>query len=308
LNVGWEAWAAFCVFILVMLGIDLLVFNRKTHAVSIKEAATWSTVWIALGLGFAALILVWGGTKPAGEYLAGYVIEKSLSMDNVFMFALILSYFAVPAEYQHRALFLGIFGALVMRAAFIAGGAALLHQFHFVEYLFGAFLVVTGVKLARQRQEEGNFDSNAALRLLRRTVPMTDGYRGPRVFLREGGRLLATPMLAVLVVIEFTDLIFALDSIPAIFGVTHNPFLAFTSNAFAILGLRALYFLLAGMMERFAYLKAGLAAVLVFVGAKMLAGRWYEVPVWASLAAIALILGVAAAASARKGSPVPRQG
>jgi tellurite resistance protein TerC len=295
LNVGWEAWAAFCVFILAMLGIDLLLFNRKAHAVSIREAAVWSTVWIALGLAFAALILVWGGTKPAGE-------------DNVFMFALIFSYFAVPAEYQHRALFLGIFGALVMRAAFIAGGAALLHQFHFVEYLFGAFLVVTGVKLARQRQEERNFDNNAALRLLRRTVPMTDGYRGPRVFLREGGRLLATPMLAVLVVIEFTDLIFALDSIPAIFGVTHNPFLAFTSNAFAILGLRALYFLLAGMMERFAYLKAGLAAVLVFVGAKMLAGRWYDVPVWASLAAIALILGVAAVASARKGSPVPRGG
>jgi tellurite resistance protein TerC len=308
LNVGWTAWAAFCTFILAMLLIDLLLFNRRARAVSIREAAAWSAVWIALGLGFGALILAWGGTKPAGEYLAGYVIEKSLSMDNVFMFALIFSYFAVPAEYQHRALFLGIFGALVMRAAFIAGGAALLQEFQVVEYLFGAFLVVSGLKLARQRQEERNFDTNAALRLLRRTVPMTGGYRGARVFLREGGRVLATPMLAVLVVIELTDLIFALDSIPAVFGVTRNPFLAFTSNAFAILGLRALYFLLAGMMERFAYLKAGLAAILVFVGAKMLVGRWYDLPVWASLAAIALILGVAAVASARKGAPAPRRG
>jgi tellurite resistance protein TerC len=306
-NVGWMAWVAFCGFILAMLAIDLLLFNRKAHAVSIREAAAWSTVWITLGLGFAALILVWGGTKPAGEYLAAYVIEKSLSLDNVFMFALIFSYFAVPAEYQHRTLFLGIFGALVMRAIFIAGGAALLHEFHFVEYLFGAFLVVTGLKLARRGQAEANFDNNRALRLLRRRVPMTDGYRGARILVREGARLMATPMLAVLVVIEFTDLIFALDSIPAVFSVTRNPFLAFTSNAFAILGLRALYFLLAGMMERFAYLKAGLAAILVFVGAKMLASRWYELPVWASLVVIALILGIAAAASARKGSPAPRR-
>jgi TerC family integral membrane protein len=306
-NVGWVAWAAFSLFVLAMLLVDLLVFNRKAHAVSIREAAIWSSVWIALGLGFAVLVLVWGGTKPAGEYLAAYVIEKSLSMDNVFMFALILSYFSVPAEYQHRALFLGIFGALLMRAAFIAGGAALLHQFHFVEYLFGAFLVVTGVKLARRGQKEADFDDNAALRLVRRTVPMTDGYRGARVFLREGGRLVATPMLAVLAVIELTDLVFALDSIPAVFGVTHDPFLAFTSNAFAILGLRALYFLLAGMMERFTYLKAGLAAILVLVGAKMLASRWYEAPVWASLAAIGLILGVAAAASARKQAPAPHR-
>jgi tellurite resistance protein TerC len=227
------AWVAFCVFILGMLLFDLLLFNRKAHAVPLGEAALWSAVWIALGLGFAAVILLWGGTKPAGEYLAGYLIEKSLSMDNVFMFALIFSYFSVPAAYQHRALFLGIFGALLMRAAFIAGGAALLQEFRFVDYIFGAFLVVTGARLARNVHRKVDLDHNAALRLLRRTVPFSDGFRGARLLLREGGRIVATPMLAVVAAIEVTDLFFALDSIPAVFGVTRNPFLAFTSNAFA---------------------------------------------------------------------------
>jgi len=294
---GWAGWTAFCVFVLVMLLVDLFGFHRKSHRVSVREAAVWSAVWVGLALGFAVVVLVWGGAHAAGEYLAGYVIEKSLSVDNLFMFAVIFSHFAVPPAYQHRVLFLGIFGALVFRAAFIGGGAALLGQFHFMAYVFGAFLLVTGVKLARRREAEPDLEANPALRLLRRVVPMTTGYRGTRVAVREGGRWLATPMLAVLVAIEATDLVFAVDSIPAVFAVTRDPFLAFTSNAFAILGLRALYFLLAGAIGRFAHLKTALALILVFVGAKMLVGGLYEVPVWASLAVIALILGVAGALS-----------
>jgi len=314
MNPGWAAWTAFCVFVLAMLLVDLFGFHRTSHSISIREAAAWSVVWVTLALGFAVVVLVWGGAHAAGEYLAGYVIEKSLSVDNLFMFAVIFSHFAVPPAYQHRVLFVGIFGALVFRAAFIAGGAALLNQFHFMAYVFGAFLLVTGVKLARRRHAEPDLEANRALRLLRRVVPMPPGYRGTRLFVRsadpgapsagaslgvvrERGGWLATPMLAVLVAIEATDLVFAVDSIPAVFAVTRDPFLAFTSNAFAILGLRALYFLLAGVIARFTHLKTALALILVFVGAKMLVGGVYEVPVWASLAVIALILGGAAALS-----------
>jgi tellurite resistance protein TerC len=274
--------------------------------VSIREAAAWSAVWIFLALGFAAIVLVRGGAHAAGEYLAGYVIEKSLSVDNLFMFALIFAHFAVPAAYQHRVLFLGIFGALVLRATFIAGGAALLHHFHPVTYLFGAFLLVTGVRLARRRDAEPDPDAMRALRLLRRVVPMTSGYRGTHLTVRERGRRLATPMLAVLVAIEATDLVFAVDSIPAVFAVTRDPFLAFTSNAFAILGLRALYFLLAGVIERFTHLTTALALILVFVGAKMLLSGVYEIPVGASLAVIALILGGAALLSRARGGATIR--
>ena len=282
-----------------MLTLDLLVFHRSPHEVSMKEAAAWSAVWIAMGLGFAGLVFAWAGPTASGEYLAGYLIEKSLSVDNIFVFALLFSYFAVPAAYQHRVLFLGIVGALVFRAIFIASGAALLDRFAWMVYVFGAFLVLTGIKMARHREVEVHPEHNPVLRLVRRIVPMTPDYRGQRFFSRELGRRFATPMLAVLVVVETTDIMFAVDSIPAIFAVTREPFLVFTSNAFAILGLRALYFLLAGLMGRIVHLKRGLAIVLVFVGVKMMASDLYHLPVWLSLVVIAMILAVTTVLSLR---------
>jgi len=299
MTVEWWAWAAFVAFIVAMLLVDLVVFHRHAHEVSLKEAGAWSAVWIGMGLGFGALVWAWGGSTADGEYLAGYLIEKSLSVDNIFVFALIFSFFSVPAAYQHRVLFMGILGALVFRALFIAGGATLMDQFHWMIYVFGVFLVLTGVKMARHRDIEIRPQHNPVLRVVRRFLPVTPDYRGQRFFVREAGRTLATPMLAVLVVIETTDIIFAVDSIPAIFAVTRDTFLVFTSNAFAILGLRALYFLLAGMFDRFVYLKAGLAAVLIFVGAKMLVSDFYKVPVWVSLGVIAFTLAVAIVASMR---------
>ena len=293
----------------MMLTLDLLVFHRSAHEVSMKEAAAWSAVWIAMGLGFAGLVFAWAGPTASGEYLAGYLIEKSLSVDNIFVFALIFSYFAVPAAYQHRVLFLGILGALVFRAMFIAGGASLLDRFGWMVYVFGAFLVFTGIKMARHRELEIHPEHNPILRLMRRAVPMTPDYRGQRFFSRELGRRLATPMLAVLVVVETTDIMFAVDSIPAIFAVTREPFLVFTSNAFAILGLRALYFLLAGLMGRIVHLKRGLAVILVFVGVKMMVSDLYHMPVWMSLAVIALILAVTTILSLRpRAAPVDPTG
>ncbi len=299
MDVPLWAWAAVVAVILALLALDLFVFHRDAHEVSMREAAVTSAVWVALGLTFALVVgLTWGPTA-AGEYLAGYLIEKSLSVDNIFVFALLLSYFAVPAAYQHRVLFWGVLGALVLRAVFVAAGATLLESFHATIYVFGAFLVLTGVRMARHRGEEVHPERNPVLRAMRRVVPMTSEYRGQRFFVKDGVKRYATPMLAVLVAVETTDIVFAVDSIPAIFAVTDEPFLVFTSNAFAILGLRALYFLLAGMMSRFLYLKLGLAAVLVFVGAKMLLADVFHVPVWASLLVIACLLGVSVAASLR---------
>jgi tellurite resistance protein TerC len=280
-----------------MLAVDLLVFHKEAHAVSTREAAIWSVVWVTLGLSFGVVVWLWQGPDAGGEYLAGYLIEKSLSVDNIFVFALIFGYFAVPAKYQHRVLFWGVVGALVLRAGFIAAGATLLDRFSWTVYVFGAFLLVTGVRMARQRDDHVDPSRNPMLRLLRRRVPMTEGYEGQRFVVRRAGRLLATPMLAVLVVVETTDVVFAVDSIPAIFAVTDEPFLVFTSNAFAILGLRALYFLLAGMISRFAYLKIGLAAVLAFVGVKLLLTHVVHMPIWLSLGVIAGILGIALVAS-----------
>jgi tellurite resistance protein TerC len=305
------AWGAFVGLILLLLALDLFVFHREAHEVSFREATKYSVFWIALGLGFGGLIFIWLGPKAGGEYLAGYLIEKSLAVDNIFVFALIFGYFAVPARYQHRVLFWGVVGALVLRAGFIAGGAALLESFHWMIYVFGGFLVFTGIRMAGHRNEGMHPERNPALRLFRRLVPTTDGYRGQRFVVRHAGRLMATPLMAVLVLVETTDVIFAVDSIPAIFAVTGDPFLVFTSNAFAILGLRALYFMLAGMIERFVYLKVGLAAVLVFVGAKMLLGGVVEVPIWASLLAICSMIGasilVSLRATANRGS-VPLEG
>jgi tellurite resistance protein TerC len=297
MTVAWWAWALFVAFIAAMLLVDLFVLHRQAHEVSLREAALWTGVWVTLGVGFAGLVWLWWGPTAGGEYLAGYLIEESLSLDNMFVFALIFDSFGVPAAYQHRVLFWGIFGALVCRAVFIAAGVALLDRFGAVTYVFGAFLVFTGVKLAVSRHTSVDPARNPVLRLVSRLVPMTPEYRGQRLFVRDGGRRLATPLLAVLVAIETTDVLFAVDSIPAIFAVTTDPFLVFSSNAFAILGLRSLYFLLAGMMSRFAHLRIGLAAVLVFVGAKLAASEIYHVPVGISLAVIAVLIGGSIVAS-----------
>jgi tellurite resistance protein TerC len=290
-------WALFNAFVIAMLVLDLKVLRRDARAVSIREALTWSIVWIALAMIFCSGIYLAWGEEKAFEFLAGYLIEKSLSVDNLFVFLVIFSYFSVPAEYQHRVLFWGILGALVMRAIFIAAGAALLTQFHWMIYVFGGFLIYTGAKLMMAGDEKIDPEKNIALRLVRRIIPVTDEYQGQRFFIRRDGRLWATPLLLVLVVIESTDLIFAVDSIPAIFAITRDTFIVYTSNVFAILGLRALYFLLAGVMDMFRFLKVGLSFVLCFVGAKMLLIDVYKIPIEASLAVVASILAVSVFAS-----------
>ena len=293
-------WVGFNLFILLLLALDLGVFHRQAHEVSLKEAGAWSAVWVALALAFNAVIWWLRGPEPAVQFLTGYLIEKSLSVDNVFVFALLFGYFAVPAKFQHRVLFWGILGALVLRGAFILAGSALLASFHWVIYVFGAFLILTGIKMALQRNEEMHPERNPVLRLARRWIPVTDGYRDDKLFVREGGKRLATPLFLVLLLIESTDLVFAVDSIPAIFAVTRDPFLVYTSNVFAILGLRSLYFLLAGVMGKFVYLKLGLSAVLVFVGGKMTLAELVKVPPMISLAVIASLLAIAVAASLAK--------
>ena len=299
MHVPFWAWAAVLGVILVMLAVDLLA-HRREHVVSMREALGWSAVWVALGLAFGGVVWWAYGGEAGGEYFAGYLIEKSLAVDNVFVFALVFSYFAVPREHQHRVLFYGVLGALVLRAGMIAGGAALLDRFHAVLYVFGAFLVLTGVRMYRHRAEAGvDPERNVVLRLARRVVPSTPRSYGQRFWVREGGRLVATPLFFVLVLVETTDVVFAVDSIPAIFAVTDEPFLVFTSNAFAILGLRAMYFLLAGLMHRFTYLKVGLAAVLVFVGTKMLLLDVVKVPIVVSLLVITACIGGSVLASLR---------
>ena len=285
-------WIGFTAFLLGMLALDLGVFHRKAHEVRLREAAIWSVVWVTLALLFNAGIYWYAGATPAMEFLTGYLIEKSLSVDNIFVIAMIFSYFAVPSMYQHRVLFWGILGALAMRGAFIAMGAYVLEQWHWVIYVFGAILLLTGVKMALREDKPFDGETNPVVRLARRLVPLTTRYDGQRFWTRENGRRVATPLFLVLLLVEFTDLVFAIDSIPAIFAVTRDPFLVFTSNAFAILGLRSMYFLLAGVMHRFVFLKYGLAAVLVFVGAKMMLLDVYKIPTSVSLGTVAAILGV----------------
>jgi tellurite resistance protein TerC len=283
-------WIAFNIFVLGMLAIDLGVFHRKAHAVSMKEASIWSFVWIALALLFnAGLYFSWGEEK-ALEFLTGYVIEKSLSVDNLFVFLMIFQYFATPAQYQHRVLFWGILGALILRAIFIATGSALLSNFHWMIYIFGGFLVVTGIKMFLQGEEKLKPEKNPVVRLFERWVPISKSYHGQSFFVRKDGKVHATLLMLVLVIVETTDVIFAVDSIPAIFAITQDPFIVYTSNVFAILGLRALYFMLAGVMEMFVYLKVGLSFVLCFVGAKMLLVDVYKIPIGASLAVIGGVL------------------
>jgi len=295
-TVPFWAWAAVLGVILAMLAVDL-VAHRKAHVVGVREALAWSGVWVALGLAFGGVIWWVWGAEFAGQYFAGYVIEKSLAVDNVFVFAIIFGYFAVPREYQHRVLFYGVIGALVFRAVFIVAGSVLIASFAWVLYVFGAFLVLSGIRMAMHRNDNMDPGRNVVLRLFRRTVPSTDTMHGPRFVVRQAGRWVATPLLAVLVLIEVVDIVFAVDSIPAIFAVTQEPFLVFTSNAFAILGLRAMYFLLADLMTRFVYLKLGLALVLVWVGVKMLLLEVYKIPTGLSLGVVGLILATAVTAS-----------
>jgi len=300
-------WIGFLVFVFVLLAIDLGVFNRDAHVVSVREAATWTGVLFVLAMSFALLLrLFWHNMAPGSQYsnteasltfLTAYVIELALSADNIFVFVLVLGYFAVPAAYQHRVLFWGVLGALVMRATMILTGAALIERFDWILYIFGAFLVYTGIKMVTSGDEEVDPGANPVLRWARKILPVTEDYEGPHFFVRHAGVLMATPLLMVLIVIETTDLVFAVDSIPAIFSVTQDAFIVFTSNIFAILGLRTLYFLLAGVMDKFRYLNVGLAVVLTFVGAKMLVHPWVDVPTAISLGVVVLVLAIAIGAS-----------
>jgi tellurite resistance protein TerC len=304
------AWIGFTVFVLAMLALDLGVFQRKTHVPSVKEASAWVGVWLTLACLFGIGLSIVRGPEPALQYFAGYLIEYSLSMDNIFVFVLIFSRFAVPAAYQHRVLFWGIVGALVMRAAMIVAGATLIERFHWVIYVFGAFLIVSGIRMARSGVEEVHPERNPLLRMVRRTLPLTTDYVGARFFVWRAGRLVATPLFIVLVMVESADLVFAVDSIPAIFAVTQDPFIVYTSNVFAILGLRSLYFVLRGAVDKFYYLRHALAAILAFVGAKMLLADIFKVPTAAALLVIVGLLSLGVVASlfrSRRVSAVPHR-
>ncbi len=286
-------WVGFHLFIFAMLALDLGVFHRKAHVVSFRESLSWTITWITLALIFNLGIWRFRGEQAALEFLTGYLIEYSLSMDNVFVFALLFSYFAVPQQYRHRVLFWGVLGALVMRAIMIGLGAALIAQFNWIIYIFGAFLIVTGIKMLVKREEEIHPERNPVVRLFKRWVPVTSGYHGQSFLVREGGRWVATPLLLVLVMVEVSDLIFAVDSIPAIFAVTRDPFIVYTSNVFAIMGLRSLYFVLGGVIDKFHLLKVGLGVVLSFVGVKMLlAHTEWKIGTPVSLGVIAAVLAV----------------
>lgn len=291
-------WILFNIFVLAMLALDLGVFHRKAHEVKIKEALIWSAVWIALALVFNVGVYYWRGAQTALEFFTGYLLEKSLSVDNVFVFYLIFSYFRVPALCQHKVLFWGILGALIMRAIFIAAGITLIQQFHWVVYFFGAFLVFTGIKMALQKDKEIHPERNPIIKLFRRLLPVTKEFdEKSRFFMRIDGSLHATPLFVALLVVETTDVVFAVDSIPAILAVTNDPFIVYTSNVFAILGLRALFFALAGVIRLFHYLHYGLSAILVFVGVKMVLADIYKLPIGIALGVVAGILIASVAAS-----------
>ena len=296
-------FVAFNLGVLAVLAVDLGIFHKKAHTVSVKEAAIWSAVWITLSLGFAGVIYWLHGQQSALEFVTGYLIEYSLSVDNIFVIILIFSYFRIPDKYQHRVLFWGIIGALIMRGSMIGAGALLIQRFEWIIYVFGAFLVFTGVRMATHDDADIEPEANPVLRLVRRLLPVTHDYRGQAFFVKEAPKrgvpvaLMATPLFVVLALVETTDLVFAVDSIPAIFAVTRDPFLVYTSNICAILGLRSLYFLLASVIHNFRFLKLGVAAVLTFVGAKMLVGSFYMIPIYISLPVIVLLLAASVAAS-----------
>ena len=289
-------WIVFNVFVVLMLVLDLAVFHRKPHAIRFREALAFSVMWVALAAMFAVFVYYWRGRATSLEFVTGYLVEESLSVDNLFVFLLIFRYFRVPSNYQHKVLFWGIIGALVMRGIFILAGVTLIRRFHWIIYVFGAFLIYTGVQLFRQKEQEIHPEQNPVLRAFRRWVPVTPDYVGGRFTVRQPG-LFATPLLLVLIVVETTDVIFAADSIPAVLAITHDPFIVYTSNVFAILGLRSLYFALAGMMEAFHFLHYGLSVVLVFIGAKMLLSSHYPIPTEYALLVVGAVLLISIAAS-----------
>lgn len=301
MHTDFSFWIFFNVFVLVMLAVDLGIFNRKAHKINIKEAIIWTGVWITLAMCFNWLIYNWKGPVKALEFFTGYIIEKSLSLDNIFVFALIFSYFRIPDLHQHKILFWGIIGALIMRAAFIFAGMALLEKFHWMIYVFGMVLIYTGYKMLRQKHKNIEPDKNFMLKLFRRLVPVTNEMQDGRFFVRQTGKTVVTPLFLVLVVVESTDLLFAIDSIPAILAITDDRFIVYTSNVFAILGLRSLYFALAGIIDKFRYLPAGLSVILILAGIKMLIVDFYKVPVQAALLATILILAVSICASVFSG-------
>jgi len=299
-------WVGFNLFIVAMLALDLLVFNKKPHEVKVREALAWCGVWVSMAAIFNIGVYFFKGKQAALEFLAGYLIEESLSVDNLFVFLVIFSYFKVPKIYQHKILFWGILGAIVMRAAFIIGGISLIKNFHFIIYVFGAFLVYTGIKMVTEKDKEIHPENNIFLRLFRRFMPVTHSYEDGKFFVVKNGVKYATPMFVVLIVVESTDLLFAVDSVPAILAITHDPFIVYSSNIFAILGLRALYFALAGTIHLFHYLHYGLSAILVFVGVKMLISDFYRIPIGISLGVVVtLLVGsiVASLLSAKKNAP-----
>jgi tellurite resistance protein TerC len=285
-----EFWTLFIVVVLILLFIDLGIFQRHAHAVTVREATSWSIVWVLLYISFGVWVYTTFGKQYGLEFFAGYLIEYALSVDNIFVFILIFSYFGVPSNLHHRVLFWGILGALLMRATFIAAGTVLISAFHWVIYIFGAFLIFTGAKILRQKDSKVEPERNPVVRLFQRAVPMASGYESGKFFMKHQGKLAATPLALVLVTVEATDLVFATDSIPAIFGVTRDPFIVYTSNVCAILGLRSMYFLLAAVVQRFVYLGTGLGIVLMFIGIKMLISGFYAIPIGLSLAVVAAIL------------------
>ena len=301
------SWVIFAVAIFGLLSLDLFVFHREAKPVRMREAATWVGVWVALGLSFGGWIFLTRGSTSGAEYLAGYLIEYSLSMDNVFVFAVLFAYFGVPPAYQHRLLFWGVLGAIVFRAIFILAGTALLSSFHFVIYVFGALLLFTAWRMVTAGTDHVDPSANPVLRVMRRVLPVTDEYEGQKFFTRRNGKLWATPLFAALVVVETSDIMFAIDSVPAILAITTDTFIVFTSNAFAIMGLRSLYFLLAGLIDRFEYLKYGLAALLAFAGLKMILSDVIHLDVWVSLGIIVAILLISVLVSliATRDRPAP---
>lgn len=290
-------WVVFGIAVTAMLALDLGVFHRRAHVVAFREALGWSAAWFTLAFLFMWVVYYWRGPEDALAFLTGYLIEWSLSADNIFVFLMIFSYFRVPAEYQHKVLFWGILGAIVMRAIMITAGVVLIHRIEWIVYVFGAFLVVTGIRMATQRTEAIHPERNPVLKLVRRLFPVTKRYQGSRFVVRRMGRLAATPLFVVLTVVESTDLVFAIDSVPAVLAISTDPFIVITSNIFAILGLRSLYFVVAGMMQLFRYLKYGLSLILVFVGFKMIASQFLHIPVALALGVVATILLASIAAS-----------
>lgn len=292
MEVNSTFWIGFNIFVLLMLALDLGVFNRKAHIVSVKEALIWSAVWISLALIFNSLVYYWFGEHKAVEFLTGYVLEKTLSIDNIFVFVLIFKYFQIPSIYQHKILFWGILGALVMRVIFIFAGVALIEKFHWTIYLFGVFLIYTGYKMFTEKDKEMEPEKNPILKFFRKIIPVTNQLEGDKFFVKQAGKVHATPLFLVLILIEISDLIFAVDSIPAILAITQDQFIVYTSNVFAILGLRSLYFALAHVIHRFIYLSTGLAFILIFVGLKMVMIDVFKIPTFISLIVIGFIITV----------------